>query len=1125
MAVVQGNSRVGNASRVAVGTENTNYTLPDNSVEYVYAASVEFTGGDRNDPGDSVTLQFRTGADAFATLSNASGAVRTGTVLTDQDTVTSGERLTTGGIVYNPGTEIEGTNSVGTMLSRTQAAVTECQWSLDFSNAATGTTYDFQVVWVHKNGTDTFQYLSITTAAPAGPVLTLPTEANIGQTTVTVGCTTDTAAGTLYYYISTSATPPTAANLKAGTGAVKFGNVTTPGVGTETFNVTGLNNNTTYYTYFIQNDGANDSNILESGSWSTLPPATDSHTFTVNKVVSITKTMDATASHTMALNSTLDFSGVKTTSEAVTFLTNLIENRNVGLSISDAINFIINVASQESNQRILPLSLNLDSTFNFLVQNLLSSPKSITIGTLLDTVFVNNKSVQESVLFSLNLFDSRTISLEGSAAFGLSMAYLADSQKVISEQFSASVILTEAEQISKLLSENQSFSFTLTFDQSPFGVGVLDDPIFSAGNYIFVDLANIVVQDGAVKTGSVTFTNSLGQQQTVGLIGQAAHTFLTTLIETHTGVRTTTETATFSILNDLALSITQLVEFTASINLDMLPTNQSDALRSLLYSISLDQNQTNVKETPGVLSLTSSLDMTALNNLLANTSINLDINLDYLTTVGKDIADAVTFLTNLDLTNIAADLSSSIAFAMTLSQNQQVTGTLVSALTLASNLASNFDKQLVIAKAITFLTNLNYQIDGVIGLINAVEFGLSLSQTQSNVITADKAISYLINLTQEQNYALTTPETILLTVLLLDTYSNTKTVPTSTFFDITVQQTQANLLTKVTAAVFSAALSMAQVGQADFNALINFAQTLSTLFIGDTQGTLTGLMTFAVNMSQQHTSLGAYLGNVQFNSILELLQIGGLVLTDQLTITAQLGQDQSYNLTREGLVTFQSFYNKQIGVEAIMRPSLDFNLQLLDTSASNKNTLASMLLDLEAGLIANASRTVPGLVDFALTQNYETDIHLIADGRVTLSSQLAESAALQMLGQKGITFGHLLGLSAFANANLGSAISFGTVQGLSVQGFVLQFTIVTPDHRKLKIYIEDRTLIVSEEGREIIIYRDFRQDKESINVGIVTPLTGSFNSGFSLGFETNITGGGGPVVGSFSDGFDNGFNI
>jgi len=106
-------------------------------------------------------------------------------------------------------------------------------------------------------------------ATASAPVLSLPTEASITSTTVTVGATTDDDTGTLYYYISTSASAPSAANLKSGSGAVKYGSDASLSVGANTFAVTGLTSAVTYYTYFVQNDGASDSNILESGSWVT----------------------------------------------------------------------------------------------------------------------------------------------------------------------------------------------------------------------------------------------------------------------------------------------------------------------------------------------------------------------------------------------------------------------------------------------------------------------------------------------------------------------------------------------------------------------------------------------------------------------------------------------------------------------------------------------------------------------------------------------------------------------------------------------------------------------------------------------------------------------------------------
>ncbi len=118
---------------------------------------------------------------------------------------------------------------------------------------------------------------SWSTSAPAGapPVLSLPTETSITNTTATIGCTTDEATGTLYYYVSKSATAPSIADLKAGTGAEASGSQASPGVGTETFALTGLDAYNTYYSYFVHNDTDGDSNVLESGPWATTGTYSD----------------------------------------------------------------------------------------------------------------------------------------------------------------------------------------------------------------------------------------------------------------------------------------------------------------------------------------------------------------------------------------------------------------------------------------------------------------------------------------------------------------------------------------------------------------------------------------------------------------------------------------------------------------------------------------------------------------------------------------------------------------------------------------------------------------------------------------------------------------------------------
>ena len=73
------------------------------------------------------------------------------------------------------------------------------------------------------DGTDTLTVsgtTQITGPTLTAAVLTLPTEADITNTTAQAGLTTDQPGGELYYYVSTSATAPSATDLKAGTGAV-----------------------------------------------------------------------------------------------------------------------------------------------------------------------------------------------------------------------------------------------------------------------------------------------------------------------------------------------------------------------------------------------------------------------------------------------------------------------------------------------------------------------------------------------------------------------------------------------------------------------------------------------------------------------------------------------------------------------------------------------------------------------------------------------------------------------------------------------------------------------------------------------------------------------------------------
>lgn len=126
--------------------------------------------------------------------------------------------------------------------------------------------------------TDSRDYdIYLTTNEPASAAtLSTPTATSITQTTATIGCTTDNATGTLYGVVTTSATPPSEAQVAAGqdhTGATAAASGTNASlsVGANTIDVTGLTADTTYYSHFVQDIGSAEySNVLSSTSWNTL---------------------------------------------------------------------------------------------------------------------------------------------------------------------------------------------------------------------------------------------------------------------------------------------------------------------------------------------------------------------------------------------------------------------------------------------------------------------------------------------------------------------------------------------------------------------------------------------------------------------------------------------------------------------------------------------------------------------------------------------------------------------------------------------------------------------------------------------------------------------------------------
>lgn len=122
------------------------------------------------------------------------------------------------------------------------------------------------------------------TPDPTPPVLSLPTGAATSSTTAQVGATTDEGNGTLFAVVTTSATQPSVAQIKAGqdhTGATAAwaGTQTISSTGAKTLSASGLAPATDYYAHLVHTDLAtNNSNRVSSSAFTTyqrISPASD----------------------------------------------------------------------------------------------------------------------------------------------------------------------------------------------------------------------------------------------------------------------------------------------------------------------------------------------------------------------------------------------------------------------------------------------------------------------------------------------------------------------------------------------------------------------------------------------------------------------------------------------------------------------------------------------------------------------------------------------------------------------------------------------------------------------------------------------------------------------------------
>ncbi len=171
----------------------------------------------------------------------------------------------------NSGSTLTLTSDAGGRVALSGGNIVRGATALDYESAASHT---FTVQETHPDAGNsprsTTLTLTVTDVDEAAPTLSSPTDAASGAVAGSLGVTTNEATGTLYWYVHTTASPPIAAALKAGTGAAAYGSQAVSGTGVQSATATGLTASTTYYSYFLHRDAAgNDSAVAAADGFTT----------------------------------------------------------------------------------------------------------------------------------------------------------------------------------------------------------------------------------------------------------------------------------------------------------------------------------------------------------------------------------------------------------------------------------------------------------------------------------------------------------------------------------------------------------------------------------------------------------------------------------------------------------------------------------------------------------------------------------------------------------------------------------------------------------------------------------------------------------------------------------------
>lgn len=172
-------------------------------------------------------------------------------------------------------------------------------WSLAQTDFETKAAYTFTFVATDSASDTATQVVAVTLTDldETAPLLSSPQAAANGTSGASLSISTDEGNGTLHWFVSSSSTPPSAANLIAGIGAAAGGAQAVTSGGTYSASVSGLAASTAYFAYFLHRDSAGNNSAISQSSSFTTGAASGGSVSVISSAV-VLKTSDQASSYT-----------------------------------------------------------------------------------------------------------------------------------------------------------------------------------------------------------------------------------------------------------------------------------------------------------------------------------------------------------------------------------------------------------------------------------------------------------------------------------------------------------------------------------------------------------------------------------------------------------------------------------------------------------------------------------------------------------------------------------------------------------------------------------------------------------------------------------------------------------